>query len=227
MLTQRLTGGTDATHDNGIHICDHGSHWIANTTVKVIDVVAGTLAHGWTAEELHWQFPHLTLGQIEAAIRHFRYHQSELDSRIHGTLEAFQRAAASTSDSPLRSRLRLGGTPIRNAGLYMDPMVPAAITRSWPLRNADVVSAHVDGSVSLSASQRLDRATCLGRVLVSLDVDTWVEAQRRIEAGDSFGGLVYAHPMGLPIGTLISSLQLLSEYAEPDDFSNRIELLPL
>ncbi len=37
---------------------------IAGTRVKVIELVLDHLAYGWSPEELHFQHPHLTMGQI-------------------------------------------------------------------------------------------------------------------------------------------------------------------
>jgi hypothetical protein len=40
---------------------------IAGTRVKVIELVLDHLAYGWSPEELHFQHPHLTMGQILTA----------------------------------------------------------------------------------------------------------------------------------------------------------------
>ena len=37
---------------------------ILGSTMKVVELVLAHLAYGWSPEELHFQFPHLTLGQI-------------------------------------------------------------------------------------------------------------------------------------------------------------------
>ncbi len=54
-----------------------------------------------------------------------------------------------------------------SVALYMDVHVPAAITRALVLRNVDVLTAQLDGTIELSDSDLLDRATDLGRVLFS------------------------------------------------------------
>ncbi len=44
---------------------------IAGTTMKVVELVSAHLAYGWSAEELHFQFPTLTLGQIYSALAYY------------------------------------------------------------------------------------------------------------------------------------------------------------
>jgi uncharacterized protein (DUF433 family) len=55
---------------------------IAGTTMKVVELVMAQRAHGWSAEELHFQFPHLTLGQIHSALGYYWDHQEALDQDI-------------------------------------------------------------------------------------------------------------------------------------------------
>jgi hypothetical protein len=79
----------------------------------------------------------------------------------------------------------------------------------------------------LNDSDLLDRATKLGRVLFSQDEDLLVEATRRQRLGMHFGGVIYAHQLGLTIGRAVSELEILAEVGTPDDFANRVEFLPL
>src|SRR6266403_4752424 len=68
-----------ATH---IWLDDRGVAWIDQTNVKVIEVVLDKLAHGSSPEEMHFQYPHLSLAQIHAALAYYYDHQSELDAEI-------------------------------------------------------------------------------------------------------------------------------------------------
>jgi len=38
------------------------------TTLKVVELVLEQMAYGWSPEELHFQHPYLTLGQIYSAL---------------------------------------------------------------------------------------------------------------------------------------------------------------
>lgn len=53
---------------------------IAGTTMKVIELVLAQRAYGWSPEELHFQFPHLTLGQTHSALAYYWDHQGALDN---------------------------------------------------------------------------------------------------------------------------------------------------
>ncbi|HET7090307.1 MAG TPA: DUF433 domain-containing protein, partial [Anaerolineae bacterium] len=62
--------------------------------VKVIEVATDKLAHGSSPEEMHFQYPHLSLAQIHAAMAYYYDRRSELDRSIEedeAYAEAFQR----------------------------------------------------------------------------------------------------------------------------------------
>ena len=114
-----------------------------------------------------------------------------------------------------------------SVGLYMDVHVPAAITRGLLLRGVDVMTAQVDGTTQLEDPELLDRATELGRVLFSQDEDLLAEAALRQRSRRPFGGVIYAHQLGITIGRAIQDLQILAEAGTAEDFANRVEYLPL
>jgi uncharacterized protein (DUF433 family) len=55
---------------------------IEGTTMKVVELVLDSRAYGWSPEELHFQHPYLTLGQIYSALAYYWDHQEELDQDI-------------------------------------------------------------------------------------------------------------------------------------------------
>jgi uncharacterized protein (DUF433 family) len=59
---------------------DVGVPQIAGTTMKVVELVTAQLAYGWSPEELHFQFPHLSLGQIHSALAYYWDHKDDLDA---------------------------------------------------------------------------------------------------------------------------------------------------
>lgn len=92
-----------------IVINEDGVPSIAGTTMKIVELVAAQTAYGWSPEELHFQFPHLTLGQIYSALAYYWDHQDELNrdlARRAVRVEEWHRQAAST---PLHDRLRTQG----------------------------------------------------------------------------------------------------------------------
>lgn len=72
----------------------------------------------------------------------------------------------------------------------------------------------------------LDRATTLGRVHFSQDEDLLAEATKRQRSGQHFGGVIYAHQLGITIGRAVNDLELLAQVGTPEEFANRVEFLP-
>jgi len=95
-----------------IFLDEHSVAWIDQTNVKVIEVVLDKLAHGSTPEEMHLQYPHLSLAQIHAALSYYYDHQEDLDAEIERRLQEVDALAAKAQNSPVRRRLReLGKLP--------------------------------------------------------------------------------------------------------------------
>ena len=75
----------------------------------MIEVVLDKLAHGSSPEEIHFQYPHLSLAQIHAAFAYYYDHQTELDAEIQRRWEEVNALAAQEAETPLRKRLRMLG----------------------------------------------------------------------------------------------------------------------
>ncbi|HIE26340.1 TPA: DUF433 domain-containing protein [Candidatus Poribacteria bacterium] len=60
---------------------------IAGTTIKVVELVTEKIAYGWSPEELHFQHPYLTLGQIYSALAYYWDHAEELNQDIERRLK--------------------------------------------------------------------------------------------------------------------------------------------
>src|SRR5262249_42740087 len=110
--------------------------------------------------------------------------------------------------------------------LYMDHHVPSAIPAGLRKRGVDVLTAEQDGSASLDDNPLLDRATSLGRVLFSQDMDLLAIAQQRLQTGRDFAGVVYAQQLGILVGQGIRDLELVAKALDPVDMRNRVEYLP-
>ena len=79
---------------------------IDETTVKVIDIALDHLAYGWSADAIHEQFPHLSLGQIHAALGYFYDHQAQFEMEIGKLAHEISQYKDTIGDSPLQRRLR-------------------------------------------------------------------------------------------------------------------------
>src|SRR5438105_1834612 len=56
--------------------------WISGANTKVVEVVLDKMAHNSSPEEIHEQYPHLSLAQIYAALSYYYDHQAEVDADI-------------------------------------------------------------------------------------------------------------------------------------------------
>lgn len=65
-----------------IEIDEKGVPWISGANTKVIEVVLDKMAHDSSPEQMHVQYPHLSLAQIHAALSYYYEHQAELDADI-------------------------------------------------------------------------------------------------------------------------------------------------
>lgn len=79
---------------------------IAGTTMKVVELVLDHLAYGWSPEELQYQHPYLTMGQIHSALAYYWDHQSELDTDIERRLNDLEKVRRNVVPSPFVARLR-------------------------------------------------------------------------------------------------------------------------
>jgi uncharacterized protein (DUF433 family) len=90
---------------------EQGVPLIEGTTMKIVELVVARLAYGWSPEELQIQFPHLSPGQVHAALAYYWDHAAELDREIERRVRDADaaRKAGTESLSPLRRRLGAQG----------------------------------------------------------------------------------------------------------------------
>src|SRR5215212_5550108 len=79
---------------------------IAGTTMKVVELVTAQVAYGWSPDELAFQFPHLTLGQIHSALAYYWDHRDQLDVDIARRLALVDDLERRKPPAPLFARLR-------------------------------------------------------------------------------------------------------------------------
>jgi predicted nuclease of predicted toxin-antitoxin system len=112
------------------------------------------------------------------------------------------------------------------ARFYFDQHMPRAIVVGLRQLGVDVLRTQDDGTERLPDEQLLERATALGRVLVTADDDFLALARDWMRAGRPFAGIVHVrHPHRL-IGRLISDLHVYAYAAEPSDLTNQVTFLP-
>ncbi len=92
-----------------VQIDAKGTPVISGTTMKVVELVMAQMAYGWSPEELHFQHPYLTLGQIHSALAYYWDHKEELDADIEHRWQYAEEARRKAGPSPLTAKLRKQG----------------------------------------------------------------------------------------------------------------------
>jgi uncharacterized protein (DUF433 family) len=82
---------------------------ITGTHMKVAELVLDHRAYGWSPEELKFQHPHLTLGQIYSALAYYWDHQEEVDDYIEQRLQWVDDFAVRMKPTALEIRLQSKG----------------------------------------------------------------------------------------------------------------------
>lgn len=66
-----------------IMLDDDGNAFIEGHPRMKVCILAGhALTNGWTPEELKWQFPHLSMAEIHAAMSYYYDHQAEIEAQM-------------------------------------------------------------------------------------------------------------------------------------------------
>ena len=87
----------------------NGRACVGAAAMTVVQLVAEQAAHGWSAEELRFQHPDLSLAQIHSALAYYWDHAEQLDATIEAQLGEVDRRVRACHPSPLEKRLRASG----------------------------------------------------------------------------------------------------------------------
>lgn len=89
-----------------IYLDENGVAWVTGANPKVVEVVLDKTASGLSPEEIHEQYPYLSLAQIYAALSYYYDHQAELDADIQHRYEEIEIMRAKAGESPTARKLR-------------------------------------------------------------------------------------------------------------------------
>ena len=89
-----------------IELRSPGVAYIAGTQTKVVEIALDRIAHHWDADEIQRQHPHLSLGQIYAALAYYSDHKAELESQIEEQLRYVEKSRTSAGESRIRVKLK-------------------------------------------------------------------------------------------------------------------------
>jgi hypothetical protein len=110
---------------------------------------------------------------------------------------------------------------------YFDHHVPAAIGVALRGRGIDVLTAREDGHDRSPDEELLQRATELGRAVVSEDHDFLEIVHRWLNDERRFAGLIFCHMPGTSIGGVIDDLELVAGALDVDEIENTVVWIPL
>ena len=88
---------------------DRGVPSIDGTSMKVVELITSIQAYGWSPEELHFQYPHLSMSQIYSALAYYWDHKEEIDEDLKRRFEYSEKLRVEAGESPLSKRLRKEG----------------------------------------------------------------------------------------------------------------------
>lgn len=96
---------TETTYEH-IEIDPEGVPIVAGTNMKLIELVLSQRSYGWSPEELHFQFPYLSMGQIHSALAYYWDHQDDLDQDIKKRLRKVESIQQEHTPTPFQNRLK-------------------------------------------------------------------------------------------------------------------------
>ncbi|HET6880387.1 MAG TPA: DUF433 domain-containing protein [Pirellulales bacterium] len=79
---------------------------IEGTRTKVIEVALDQIAYDWDADEIHRQYPYLSLPQIHAALGFYHENRSECDRLIDQQLAEVDQWRGQSQNASLSVKLR-------------------------------------------------------------------------------------------------------------------------
>lgn len=89
-----------------IEVDERGVARVAGSRSKVSQIVLDRMVHGWDAEQIHAQYPHLSLAQIHAAFSYYYDHQATIDAEIAADVQTADALRAKLGESSIAARLR-------------------------------------------------------------------------------------------------------------------------
>lgn len=108
-IASPLLAMTQITEYKHIELDEQGRAIVAGTTMKVVELIAAQFAHGWSPEELHFQYPHLGMSQIHSALAYYWDHKPAIDAEIDRRYQSAEKLRQEAGESPFVARLRAQG----------------------------------------------------------------------------------------------------------------------
>ena len=100
---------TTATTYEHIVLNQAGVPMIEGTNTKIVEIVLEMKAYGWSPEEIHFQHPYLSLGQIYSALAYYSDNSDEIDRDIKERLAKTEEIHRQVGDSEIKEKLKQKG----------------------------------------------------------------------------------------------------------------------
>jgi uncharacterized protein (DUF433 family) len=82
---------------------------IEGTNTKIVEIVADIKAYGWSPEEIHFQHPYLSLGQIYSALAYYFDNPDEINRDLEDRLTKVREIRSQIGASEIKEKLRKKG----------------------------------------------------------------------------------------------------------------------
>ena len=82
---------------------------IEGTNTKIVEIVAEMKAYGWSPEEIHFQHPYLSLGQIYSALAFYWDNADEINRDLEKRLAKVEEIRGQIETSEIREKLKEKG----------------------------------------------------------------------------------------------------------------------
>jgi uncharacterized protein (DUF433 family) len=97
---------TTATTYEHIVLNQAGIPIIEGTNTKIVEIVAEVKAYGWSPEEIHFQHPYLSLGQIHSALAYYWDNADEIDRDLKQRFARAEEIRGQIGESEIRKKLK-------------------------------------------------------------------------------------------------------------------------
>lgn len=98
-----------STEYKHIELDDRQVPYITGTTMKVVELVTSVKAYGWSPEELHANYPHVSMSKIYSALAYYWDNQEEIDAEIERIDRWAEQARREAGESPVVKKLKAQG----------------------------------------------------------------------------------------------------------------------
>jgi hypothetical protein len=109
--------------------------------------------------------------------------------------------------------------------VYCDENIESAIIEGLRRRGIRVISVRDSDDLGKSDEYHLKRASELESVILTHDVDFLKLAHQWNQEGKRHRGILYAHPLDLPLGECIRMVELVTQVLSEEEMENHIEFL--